>query len=55
MDIEEHWVQRNRGTLGTEEQRVQRNSGYFGEIPTLTPMYKFSCVRCASGMIMQIT
>ena len=58
---EEQWVHRNRGTrkyrgtVGKEEQWVQRNSGYFGEIPTLTPMYKFSCARCASGMIMQIT
>ena len=55
---DEQRVQWNRGTVGTQEQRntkVQRNSGYLGEIPTLTPMYKFSSARCASGMIMQIT
>ena len=25
---------------------------YLAEIPTLTPMYKCCCARCASGMIM---
>ena len=35
MDIEEHWVQRNRGTLGTEEQWVKMNSGYRGTVGIL--------------------
>ena len=30
MDIEEQWVQRNRGTLGTKEQWVKTNRGYSG-------------------------
>ena len=30
MDIEEQWVQRNRGTLGTEEQWVKMNRGTVG-------------------------
>ena len=31
---EEQWVQRNSGYRGTEEQWVQRNSGYRGTVGT---------------------